>query len=198
MISDQMMQSCPVLSNWVKHYPSTLSFLSVVFSADTAGSFLFTTVEVVGISTAALSCSFVLLHTEEDGWDGVTRKRGVLFSFTTQLFTGFLLPPTWNVIWLSVPLPALCLPRGAWELLCTDVHVVDVVSEASLCSIKLSLWGHLRIAAESEASQAATFNEAEFLTFMWILVERPENLIGLGLTLHGKQPSSSLSSINRL
>lgn len=77
-------------------------------------------------------------------------------------------------------------------MLGTDVHAADVVSEAALCSISLSLWGRLRIAAEWEALQAATFNEDEFQTFMWVLVEGPENLIGWGPTLHGKQPSTSV------
>lgn len=158
---------------------------------------MFSTVEVVGISTAALSCSLVLLDAG-GGWDGVTRKSGVLFSFTARLLTGFLLPAAWSGIWLSVPLPALCLAQGSSDLLGTDEHLVDVLSEASLCSIRLSLRGRLRIAAECEALQAATFNEDEFLTFMWVLVEGPENLIGCGPTLHGKQPSSSPQSINRL
>lgn len=176
----------------MKHYPSTLSLLSVILFANTAGSFLFSTVEAVGISTATLSFSLVLLDAEEGGGDGVTRKSGVLFSFTARLFTGFLLPAAWNGIWLSVPLPALCLPHGAWDLLGTDVHAVDLVSEVSLCSIRFALWGRLRIAGEREALQAATFNEDEFLTFMWVLVEGPENLIGWGPTLHGKQPSTSV------
>lgn len=166
----------------MKHYPSTLSLLSVILFANTAGSFLFSTVEAVGISTATLSFSLVLLDAEEGGGDGVTRKSGVLFSF----------PAAWNGIWLSVPLPALCLPHGAWDLLGTDVHAVDLVSEVSLCSIRFALWGRLRIAGEREALQAATFNEDEFLTFMWVLVEGPENLIGWGPTLHGKQPSTSV------
>lgn len=69
------------------------------------------------------------------------------------------------------------------------MHVVDSVSEATLCSIKLSLLGHLRVTAECEALQAATFNEAGFLTLMCVLVEGPENLIGPQSnwpTLHGK------------
>lgn len=176
--------------SWVKHYPSTLSFLSIILSANTAGSL--STVVVVGTSTAALSCSLVSLDAEGGGWDGVTRKSRVLLSFTAHLFTGFLLPAAWDGIWLRVLLPALCLPQGAWDSLGTDVRVADVVSEASLCSISLSLWGRLRIAAECEALQAATFNEDEFLTFMWVLVEGPENLIGWGPTLHGKQPSTSV------
>ena len=174
------------LSGWVKHYPSTLSLLSLILSANTADSFLFSTIGVVGISTAVLSCSLVLLDTEEDGWDGVTRKSGVRFSFTTRLLTGFLDTAILNVIWHGVPLSALCLPQGAWELLGTDAHVVETVSEAALCSVKLSLLGRLRVTAEREALQGATFNAAEFLTLIWVLVEGPENLIGLGLALHSK------------
>lgn len=67
-----------------------------------------------------------------------------------------------------------------------------------MCSIRLSLWGHIRIAAECEALQAAIFNEDEFLTFMGVLVEGPENLIGWRPTLHGKQLSTSVQSINHL
>lgn len=78
------------------------------------------------------------------------------------------------------------------------MRVVDTVSEAALCGVKLSLLGRLRVAAEREALQAATFNAAEFLTVIRVLVEGPENLIGLGPALHGKQSSSSVKSINRL
>lgn len=171
------------LSGWVKRYPSILSFLSSILSVNTAGSFLFGTVEVVGISRAVLSCWLVLLDTAEDGWAGA--MSGVRFSFTTRLLMGFLDTALLKVSWL-VPLPAPCLPQGTWELLGTDVHVVDTVSEVSLCSVTLSLWGRLRVTAEHEALQAATFNAAEFLTLIWVLVEGPENLIGLGTALHGK------------
>lgn len=81
---------------------------------------------------------------------------------------------------------ALRLPQGAWELLGTAGHAVDTVSEATLCSVTFSLLRCFRVTAEHETWQAATFNEAEFLTLIWVLVEGPENLIGLGPTLHGK------------
>lgn len=147
---------------------------------------MFGTTEVVGISKAALSCLLVSLDTEEDGWDDVLRKRGGRFSFTTRLLTGFLDTAILNVAWCGVPLSALRLLQGAWELLGTAGHIVDTVSEATLCSVAFSLVGRFRVTAEHETWQAATFNEAEFLTLIRVLVEGPENLIGLGPTLHGK------------
>jgi len=172
------------LSGWVQCYPSTLLLLSLILSANMAGSFLFSTIEVVGISAAALSCSLVLLDTDDD-WDGVTRKSGVRFSFTARLLTGFLDTEMLKVIWHDALSSALCFPWGTWELLGSGTHAVDTVLEAALCSIKLSLFGRLRVTAECEVLQAATFNEAEFLTLICVLVEGPENLIGLGPTLHG-------------
>lgn len=170
------------LSVWVQCYPSTLLLLSLLLSANAAGSFLFSTVEVVGISAAALSCSLVLLDTDDD-WEGVMRNSGVRFSFTARLCMGFLGAEVLKVIWHDASSSALCFPWGTWELLGSGLHAVD--TEAALCSIKLSLFGRLRVTAGCEVLQAATFNEAEFLTLICVLVEGPENLIGLGPTLHG-------------
>lgn len=149
-----------------------------------AASFLFSTIEVVGISTAALSCSFVLLDTGDD-WDGVTRKSGVRFSFTARLLMGFLDNEMLKVIWHDASSSALCFPWSTWELLGSDMHAVDTVLEAALCSTRLPLFGRLRVNAECEVLHAATFNEAEFFTLICVLVEGPENLIGLGPTLQG-------------
>lgn len=63
----------------------------------------------------------------------VSQEKQSPFHLHCTVVHRILSPCSWNGIWLSGPLPALCLPQGAWDLLGTGVHVVEWFEEL-LCA----------------------------------------------------------------
>lgn len=98
------------------------------------------------------------------------------------------------------PFSALADPQEAWECPGPPVPAGAGAAEgagrgaafppgARLTGARDQAWG---------ARAGDTRTEAEFLTLIWVLVEGPTNLTGLGPVLQFTPSSSSLNSTSRL
>lgn len=127
------------------------------------------------------------------GGHGPAAHRGVRFSFMTRGGVAFLSESrTLAGGGCAAPFSALPAPRGAWGCPGSAVPAGDG-----------ALGGAERSAAfppaDCRVPAGDTLTDAEFLTLIWVLVEGPRNLTGLGPVLQfTPSSSSSLNAISRL
>lgn len=135
------------------------------------------------------------------GGEGPGAHSGVRFSFTTRCGVDFLSESRTSAGGGCVaPFSAPPVPWEAGECPGSPVPTGDgVFDDAERWAVLLP--GHWFAMAWDQAWRALagdTLMEAEFLTLIWVLVEGPTNLTGLGPVLQFPSSSSSLSAISRL